>query len=76
MLQLQVRGMTCGHCAAAVRQAVASVAPGAEVQVDVATGRVAVRGTDRVEAVAAAIREAGYEVGEPAPRRSGCACCG
>ena len=38
----QVQGMTCGHCAGAVTQAVKSVDPQAEVKVDLASGKVEV----------------------------------
>jgi copper chaperone len=75
-MHLQVTGMTCGHCAAAVKEAVTAAAPGTDVQVDLVTGRVQVRGTDRIEAVAAAIREAGYEMAPAATRASACGCGG
>jgi copper chaperone len=74
MLELSVKGMTCSHCVAAVKEAVAEVAPGAEVAVDLAQGRVAVRGAERAESVVAAIRAAGYEVAPAEPRKSGCGC--
>jgi copper chaperone len=76
MIQLQVKGMTCSHCVAAVREAVAEVAPVAEVTVDLAAGRVEVRGAERAEPVIEAIRAAGYEVGPAETRQSGCGCCG
>ena len=58
-----VVGMTCGHCAASVTEEVEQV-PGVEnVVVDLASGRVAVRGSDIDDvAVRAAVEEAGYEV--------------
>jgi copper chaperone len=58
-----VIGMTCGHCVLSVREEVAEVAGVQAVEVDLASGRLAVRG-DRVDdaAVAAAVTEAGYEV--------------
>jgi len=60
----EVTGMTCGHCVAAVKEEVGSIADVTEVTVDLATGRVTV-GSDRevtpVE-MAAAIDEAGYEL--------------
>lgn len=61
MLRFSVKGMTCGHCAGSVTQAVRAVAPGANVRVDLPTGTVEV---DRGEAAAirAAIEEAGYTV--------------
>ncbi|MEK0082342.1 heavy-metal-associated domain-containing protein [Benzoatithermus flavus] len=73
MLELGVKGMTCGHCIAAIREAVAEVAPAAEV--DLARGRVAVRGAERAESVEA-IRAAGYEVGPAEMRKTACGCGG
>jgi len=62
MLNLNVSGMTCGHCVSAVTKAVKAV-PGAEdVAVDLALGEVRVGGNPDPEAVRAAIAEEGYEV--------------
>ena len=58
----QVEGMSCGHCVSAVTQAVKSVDPGAEVKVDLGSGRVEVDSdSDRAE-LAQAIQEEGYTV--------------
>jgi copper ion binding protein len=59
-----VTGMTCDHCAAAVRQEVASVEGVSNVDVDLATGAVTVESDRPVDAaaVAAAVDEAGYEL--------------
>lgn len=38
MTKLNVPGMSCGHCKAAVEKAVAGVDPGAHVDVDLGTG--------------------------------------
>lgn len=59
-----VDGMTCEHCRAAVVEEVVAVAGITEVDLDLESGRLVVRG-DRVddEAVAAAVAEAGYSVG-------------
>ncbi|HEU4703547.1 MAG TPA: heavy-metal-associated domain-containing protein [Conexibacter sp.] len=58
-----VVGMTCGHCVASVREEVSEV-PGVEaVDVDLASGRLAVTGAAIEDAaVRAAVGEAGYEV--------------
>ena len=58
-----VQGMTCAHCRAAVAEEVGAVPGVTGVDVDLETGRLAVRG-DGVDgaAVAAAVEEAGYEV--------------
>ena len=58
----QVQGMSCGHCASAVTQAVRSVDPQAEVQVDLATGQVQVQSSQDHAAIARAIEEEGYKV--------------
>ena len=58
-----VRGMTCSHCTAAVAEGVGAVAGVTAVAVDLATGRLAVRGDGFGDAaIAAAVEEAGYEV--------------
>ncbi len=59
-----VRGMTCGHCASAVTEEVSKIVGVTGVQVDVAGGRVTVEsdGPVPVDAVAAAVDEAGYEL--------------
>ena len=63
-LVVTVKGMTCGHCVAAVREEISAVPGVTEVDVDLDSGRVAVRSAEPVEpnAVAAAVTEAGYEV--------------
>lgn len=59
----EVRGMTCEHCRASVREEVAEVAGVDEVAVDLASGRVVVRGDGFDDgAVREAVAEAGYEV--------------
>jgi copper chaperone len=58
----QVQGMTCGHCANAVTQAVKSVDPDAEVKVDLPTGKVEVRTGSDPTRIAQAIEEEGYKV--------------
>lgn len=58
-----VRGMTCEHCRAAVREEVGAVPGVAGVEVDLASGAVTVEGEGvSPAAVAAAVEEAGYEV--------------
>ncbi|ROR34782.1 CopZ family metallochaperone [Inmirania thermothiophila] len=62
MIQLKVKGMTCGHCENAVRKALEAV-PGVErvVEVDRTKGVAVVEGSPDIEALVAAIREEGYE---------------
>jgi copper chaperone len=58
-----VVGMTCEHCVLSVREEVAEVAGVTTVDVDLASGRLAVRGDDVSDsAVRAAVAEAGYGV--------------
>ena len=55
--------MTCDHCVLSVREEVGEVAGVADVDVDLATGRVMVVGEGfDDEAVKHAVAEAGYEV--------------
>ena len=58
----QVQGMSCGHCANAVTQAVRGVDPAAEVKVDLASGKVEVQSQQDHAAIARAIEEEGYKV--------------
>ena len=59
-----VTGMTCGHCAASVREEVGKVDGVTGVDVDLGSGTVTVRSEAPVDtaAVSAAVDEAGYEV--------------
>ena len=61
MTTFEVNDMTCGHCASAITKGVNAVAPGAEVQIDLAIHRVSI-GSSAVVAteVGAAIAAAGY----------------
>lgn len=59
-----VTGMTCGHCAASVKEEIGEIAGVTEVAVDLPTGAVTVTSEQPVEldAVRAAVTEAGYEL--------------
>lgn len=63
MHRLQVKGMSCQHCVRSVERAIKALDDRSAVSVDLAKGTVEVE-SDRLdrEAVAAAIREEGYEV--------------
>ncbi len=63
-MELRVEGMSCGHCARAVREAIVAACPGATVEVDLEAGVVTVEGTEDRGAVVRAVRNAGYEVEE------------
>ena len=58
-----VTGMTCAHCVLSVREEVSEVAGVTDVDVDLASGRLTVSGSDiSDDAVKAAVAEAGYGV--------------
>lgn len=59
-----VSGMTCSHCAASVRKAVEGISGTSDISVDLASKKVQFILSDetKVVQVAAAIREAGFEV--------------
>ena len=61
-LVLEVRGMSCGHCVAAITSAVSALPGVTGVDVDLAGGAVRVDGMTDSAAVAAAIEDAGYDV--------------
>ncbi len=62
MIELEVTGMTCGHCEMAVRKALSRV-PGVTevVAVDRTANRAAVEGEAPVEALVAAVKAEGYQ---------------
>jgi copper chaperone len=64
MPEIKVKGMSCGHCAAAVTQALTSLPGISQVQVDLASGLVTYQSQGRAsrEEVARAVKAAGYEV--------------
>ena len=58
-----VEGMTCEHCVLSVSEEVSEVAGVEQVDVELTSGRLVVRGEDvSDDAVRAAVAEAGYEV--------------
>lgn len=61
MIAFEVQDMTCGHCVRTITQAVQALDPQAQVQIDLATHRVAIEAA-RADAAALqeAIREAGF----------------
>ena len=61
-VQLQVTGMSCGHCVAAVTKALKSVPGTQDAQVDLASGRATVQGNAAPEALAKAVADEGYGV--------------
>lgn len=61
MTKLNVTGMSCGHCQKAVKEALEEVQGVQAVVVDLAAGTATVEGAASVQALVAAVREAGYE---------------
>ena len=61
-MELEVHGMTCGHCEKAVRQAITRLDAQAQVTIDRAHNQVQVQSSLPREALVQAIQEAGYEV--------------
>jgi copper chaperone len=61
---ITVTGMTCGHCAASVKEEVGAIPGVTDVAVDVASGMVSTPSDSPVDsaAVNAAVEEAGYQV--------------
>ena len=59
---LEVRGMSCGHCVAAITSAVSALPGVTGVDVDLVGAAVRVAGTADDAAVAASIEDAGYDV--------------
>ncbi len=60
MIEFQVNDMTCGHCAGVITQAVAAVDAAAKVDIDIPAHRVRIDGSEKQQAISAAITEAGY----------------
>ena len=62
MYQLHVEEMSCGHCVASVTRAVKALDAQAGVEVDLAGKLVTVDSSAALDAVAAAIADAGFPV--------------
>jgi len=62
MLRFQVDGMTCGHCVSTITKALQGVDPAADVTADLGAKVVTVESKAEPEALAQAIRQAGYAV--------------
>jgi len=79
-VELQVEGMTCGSCVRHVNAALAPVAGVAEVEVDLAAGRVRVAGDADLQALLDVLQDAGYPArlaaDGQAPAAAKAHCCG
>jgi copper chaperone len=72
MITFEVGDMSCGHCVAAITEAVRSVDPGAWVEVDLAARAVRIEPASADAcALAAALREAGYTPVAAGPGQGG-----
>ncbi len=56
-----VDGMTCGHCAQAVTNALKSIKKNAEISVDLDTKKVTIIGFDNENDIKEAIEDAGFD---------------
>ncbi|MFN2322873.1 MAG: heavy-metal-associated domain-containing protein [Trueperaceae bacterium] len=61
MTELQITGMTCDHCTAAVKKALENVSGVVSAEVDLAAGRAAVSGTAPLADLVAAVQDEGYQ---------------
>ena len=66
MSNFSVPGMSCGHCTAAIEKSVKALDPTAKVNCDLGSHTVSVQSFLSDRAVSEAIRDAGYEVADPA----------
>jgi copper chaperone len=62
MYELQVEGMTCNHCVAAVTRSVKEIDSAANVDVDLATHKVRIDSKADINDIKSAVAEAGYDV--------------
>lgn len=66
MPEIKVKGMSCGHCAAAVTKALQNLPGVSEVQVDLDSGRVTYQSAGPIprEDLEKLIKAAGYELAQ------------
>ncbi len=62
MYELQVEGMSCGHCVSAVTRSVQGVDASAKVDVDLTQQKVRVTSSAKLDDIRSAISDAGYPV--------------
>ncbi|MBS3933015.1 MAG: cation transporter [Truepera sp.] len=61
MMELKITGMTCGHCQAAVKSALESVAGVEAVHVDLKNGYAKIEGSADMARLLAAVEAEGYQ---------------
>jgi copper chaperone len=66
-MEITVKGMSCGHCAAAVTKALEALPGVTQVKVDLSTGRVDFASANPIppDDLARVIKAAGYEMVSP-----------
>ncbi|WP_142846997.1 heavy-metal-associated domain-containing protein [Telmatospirillum sp. J64-1] len=57
----RVSGMTCGGCARSVEKAIQTSVPGAQVTIELQSGRVTVEGACSDDQIERAVTEAGFD---------------
>ncbi len=62
MYELQVEGMSCGHCVSSVTKSVRDVDAAAKVEVDLTQQKVRVDSSASLDEIKSALEEAGYPV--------------
>jgi copper chaperone len=64
MPEIQVKGMSCAHCVAAMTKAMGSLAGVSNINVDLKSGRVSYEGTTPIsqEDLARVVKAAGFEL--------------
>lgn len=62
MYQLEVEGMSCGHCVGRVTKSILAVDAAAKVEIDLVTRKVNVETQAALAAIASAVADAGYPV--------------
>jgi len=60
-MELKITGMTCGHCQAAVKSALESVAGVGAVHVDLKNGYAKIEGSADIALLLAAVEAEGYQ---------------
>ena len=61
-MKMIVEGMTCDHCVRTITRAIHQLDPSAQVDIDLGMEEVNIAGSITVDAMVAAIQEAGYRV--------------
>ncbi|SCA55051.1 Copper chaperone CopZ [Candidatus Terasakiella magnetica] len=56
-----VEGMTCGHCAQAVTNALKSIKDSAEIEIELDSKKVTINGLDDEAAIKEAVEDAGFD---------------